>query len=302
MRDVTEALRVIEERKSRAEREYEDLLATLLAEEKFETDYRRLSYLNFEIARREVYRLDATELITERDALRGSVESAIASRGALGLDMPKYACRECRDTGYVGGKRCKCLEKARVEVDLRDNPSLRSVPNGLKDVDVSFYGDKQDAYLKYLKNIRKNFVKGDASFFTLIGRAGTGKTFIALTAVKESLLDGKMVRVVNAVQLNKIFLEYHCAYLNEKGDVWEQLVEPDVLLIDDLGAESILKNVTEQYLYELLVERMDKKTIITTNLSLDKIAEKYNQRIMSRLSDKRHSMVVEIEGEDLRLR
>ena len=47
---------------------------------------------------------------------------------------------------------------------------------------------------------------------------------------------------------------------------------------------------------------MDKKTVITTNLSLDAIAVRYNQRIMSRLSDKRKSHVVEIDGNDLRLK
>ena len=302
MKDVTEALSIIAERKARAEKEYEDILTSLLQDEGFENDYRRLSYLNFEIARREVFGLDAEDLCAEQKTLRDVVEKTLKAKGAAGLDQPRYACAKCRDTGYVDGKKCACLEKTRIEVSLRANGELRLVPNGLKDVDVTFYADKAPTYLCYLKDIRKSFVKGDARFLTLIGKAGTGKTYMALTAVKEMLLDGKMVRVINAVQLNKVFLEYHCAYLAEKGDIWAQLVEPDVLLIDDLGAESSLKNVTEQYLYELLAERMDKKTIVTTNLSLDAIAQKYNQRIMSRLSDKKLSGVWQIEGDDLRLK
>ena len=302
MRDLTKALSIIAERKSRAEKEYDDLLSLLLSDEDFERDYRRMSYLNFEIAKKEVFGEDATELRPERETLRKIVEKTLKDHGAVGLDQPKYVCKNCRDTGYASGKKCACLERARIEVDLSDNPSLQAVPDGLKEVDGAFYGKNENAYLLYLKDIRKGFVKGDTRFLTLIGKAGTGKTYIALTAVKEMLLAGAMVRVLNAVQLNKIFLEYHCAYLADKGGIWETLVEPDVLLIDDLGAESTLKNVTEQYLYELLVERMDKKTIVTTNLSLDAIAQKYNQRIMSRLSDKKLSSVWEIEGEDLRLK
>ena len=301
MRDVTEALARMEERKNRAESEYDAILASLLADESFENDYRRLSYLNFEIARREVYKEDAADLIAEREKLLPVVENALIKKGADGVGKPRYHCDRCHDTGYIDGKRCACLEKERVNVNLSNNPTLVSVPDGLKEVDVNFYKEGKNDYLLLLKDVRKNFVKGDVHFLTLIGKAGTGKTYVASTAVKELLFSGKMVSVLNSVTLNKIFLQYHCAYLADKGDVWEQLIEPDVLLIDDLGAESVLNNVTEPYLYELLVERADKKTIVTTNLSLDAIAQRYNQRIMSRLSDKRKSVAIEINGKDLRL-
>ena len=301
MKDVRKALLRIEERKEAAEEGYEKIVRDLTNDESFEESYRRLSYLNFEIARREVFSEDVSDLIAERQTLRAVVDEAFVKKGALGYGKPRYSCSKCKDTGYVNGKKCACLERERIEVDLTDNPVLRDLPAEMKGIDVSFYGENAAAYLLRIKSIRKSFVKGEQNFVTLIGKAGTGKTYVAATAVKELLYAGQMVSVVNAVKLNKIFLEYHCAYLSEKAAVWEQLIEPDVLLIDDLGAESVLNNVTEQYLYELLVERMDKKTIVTTNLSLDSIATRYNQRIMSRLSDKRRSLVLELVGSDLRI-
>ena len=301
MKDVQKALVKIEERKTAAEEAYEGIVRDLSRDENFESSYRRLSYLNFEIARREVFSEDATELLSERQTLKDLVDEAFLKKGALGYGKPRYYCEKCKDTGYADGKKCDCLERERIEVDLTDNPTLRDLPDEMKGIDAAFYGEREKEYLLFIKSIRKNFVKGEQNFVTLIGKAGTGKTYIAATAVKELLYAGKMVSVVNAVKLNKIFLEYHCAYLSEKSGVWAQLIEPDVLLIDDLGAESLLNNVTEQYLYELLVERMDKKTIVTTNLSLESIATRYNQRIMSRLSDKRRSLVLELVGTDLRI-
>lgn len=301
MRDLIEAQKRIAERRATAQRAYDDVLATLEGEEGFEESYRRLSSVNFEIARRKVFREDASDLVEEKNRLTDLVEKAFAEKGAVGFGKPNYSCAECEDTGYVDGKRCACLEKERISVNLEKNPVLTTVPDRLKEIDFSFYKDRKGEYVKTVTYVNNYFVKGDRAFCTLTGKAGTGKSFVATIAVKEFLLGGKMVSVLNAVKLNKIFLEYHCAYLADKGGIWETLIEPDVLLIDDLGAESVLKNVTEQYLYELLVERFEKKTILTTNLSLEKIGERYNQRIMSRLSDKRNACVLQLDGEDLRI-
>ena len=82
--------------------------------------------------------------------------------------------------------------------------------------------------------------------------------------------------------------------------MWDELSQPDLLYIDDLGVEPILNNVTVTYLYALLVDRMDKKTIITTNLDVMKMEERYGERILSRLLDKRKGAMMTFEGEDLR--
>ena len=40
--------------------------------------------------------------------------------------------------------------------------------------------------------------------------------------------------------------------------------------------------------------------IITTNLSQEQILDRYGDRILSRLNDKKHGVNIEIKGEDLR--
>ena len=50
----------------------------------------------------------------------------------------------------------------------------------------------------------------------------------------------------------------------------------------------------------VLVDRMDKKTIITTNLDVLRMEDRYGERILSRLLDKRKGAMMTFEGEVLR--
>jgi len=77
-----------------------------------------------------------------------------------------------------------------------------------------------------------------------------------------------------------------------------------MLVIDDLGSETKLNNVSEEYLYLVLNERMAKKrsTVITTNLDYEQISARYGERIASRLFDKNNSIVTSVSNTDLRKR
>ena len=73
------------------------------------------------------------------------------------------------------------------------------------------------------------------------------------------------------------------------------------MVIDDLGAERVLNNVTAQNLYTIISERQERKKpyMITTNLSLEEIGERYGDRLFSRLSSK-FNVPLELKGKDLR--
>jgi DNA replication protein DnaC len=78
----------------------------------------------------------------------------------------------------------------------------------------------------------------------------------------------------------------------------------DVLIIDDLGAEPVIKNVTQEHIYNILNERLvnNRAFIITTNLNPSDIFERYDQRIASRILAKENSTLVEFKGKDLRVK
>ena len=80
------------------------------------------------------------------------------------------------------------------------------------------------------------------------------------------------------------------------------LLDVDLLVIDDIGAEPQFKNVTCEYLYLVISERAryHKKTIITTNLKPLEFIDRYGERIYSRIFDKSKSILLNLKGEDLR--
>ena len=88
----------------------------------------------------------------------------------------------------------------------------------------------------------------------------------------------------------------------EKEQKIADINDNDVLVIDDLGSENILKNVTENYLDNLLNERMTsgKLTFVSTNCGLDDLRDRYGERIFSRLAGN-SSLKINVGGNDLRL-
>ncbi len=77
-----------------------------------------------------------------------------------------------------------------------------------------------------------------------------------------------------------------------------------LLLIDDLGTEPLWENITLEQLFALIEYRMthNKSTVFSTNLTLENLRERYTRRILSRLLDQRLSLVLQFQGQDVRLR
>ena len=73
----------------------------------------------------------------------------------------------------------------------------------------------------------------------------------------------------------------------------------DVLLLDDLGAERLVDNA--QIIVEGVIESRyahQKPTVITSNLDLDAIVERYGNRMLSRLTE--GGRIVQMKGRDRR--
>ena len=104
--------------------------------------------------------------------------------------------------------------------------------------------------------------------------------------------------------MNNNFLKYHTTFDDNKQSYYDVLTEPELLVIDDLGTEPILKNVTINYLCALLNDRFNsqKATIITTNLTLEQLLDRYGNRIFSRIVNKADSELFHLVGDDLRLK
>ena len=107
-----------------------------------------------------------------------------------------------------------------------------------------------------------------------------------------------------AFTMSQNLLKYHTTFDTSKESILSPYLECDVLIIDDLGSEPIFKNVSEEYLYLILNQRLfeQKPVIISTNLTLSEIQDRYGERIFSRLVSKNVSKLFKIENSDLRLK
>lgn len=145
----------------------------------------------------------------------------------------------------------------------------------------------------YMDNIHKNLMDGVGLY--LYGQVGSGKTSVATIVLQElayqRVVPGQFVRMPDLLNW----------YLNEKP-LFKRVLARRVLAIDDLGNE--YRTNTEfvsSMLEELLRYRVDNKrtTLITSNYSLDGLADKYSLVIPSLILGS--SLVLSFEGHDFRL-
>ena len=132
----------------------------------------------------------------------------------------------------------------------------------------------------------------------LSGQSGLGKTFL-LHAMADRLIERDVnVLIVSAYRMLEILRKSY--FDNDEGS--SDLTDAEVLMIDDLGSEPLMQNVTVEQLFNLLNERAVRglSTVISTNLDLARFRERYTERIASRLSDPQKCMLITLVGKDLR--
>jgi len=82
--------------------------------------------------------------------------------------------------------------------------------------------------------------------------------------------------------------------------IYEDIYECDLLIIDDLGTELTNAFVSSQLFSCLNNRHLRKKaTIITTNLSIPEMRDRYSERIFSRITS--NYEVCKISGPDIRI-
>ena len=206
-----------------------------------------------------------------------------------------YNCLKCKDEGYIGNKRCSCYKKKLVHLyyknsELRDSLSTNNFnnfnlslfsPHKLKEDDRFSPRKNMENILNYLRGeYIPNFVNTNDNLL-FYGDSGTGKTFLSCCIAKELLDDGYLVvyRTVDELMSNLREIRF-----DNNFDFEDLLVNCDLLIIDDLGAEQITDFTTSEF-FNLLNKKLlkKKKMLISTNLSLFDIRETYTERIASRL-------------------
>ncbi len=211
-----------------------------------------------------------------------------------GVCEVEYECDKCADTGLVSGKICDCVKKEAAFIML--NELSREMPLGecrFENFDLKYYADNTDengenprrrmtAVLKLCREYVINFSPDSSKSLLFMGNAGLGKTHLTLAIVAGVIERGFLPIYGSAENLfSRIEAE---KFSGEGRGSYEAMLECDLLVIDDLGAE-MATSFTKSALYNLVNTRIlsRKPTIINTNLSMKEIETKYTARISSRL-------------------
>ena len=133
----------------------------------------------------------------------------------------------------------------------------------------------------------------------LSGKSGLGKTFL-LQAIAHRLVERDVMPVyTSAYHLLEVARK---AYFENSSEKLAEMMNARVLLIDDLGTEPMLQNVTIEQLFNLINERQlnRRHTVISTNLTMAELKERYTERIASRLMDESSWRRLVFTGSDVR--
>ena len=288
-----EAIRIINERKIKAERDAEERKIQL--EEKipgFREINDKLSSTLCELAKIVILKSpDAAEQI-EQIKQKNLESQKLKNDLLLSNGYPSdyldthYTCNICSDTGVSEGKRCRCfneiVEKIKIE-SFNETSSVKMC--SFEDFSV-FYYDGRDAeimtrILGYCKKYALNFSKNSESLF-MCGETGLGKTHLSLSIAKEVIAKGYNVAYDSIINyLNEIQKEH---YGKSDKNTLATITSVDLLILDDLGAE-VNNPFNHSTIYNIINTRINRNlpTIISSNLTNNDVSERYDDRVASRI-------------------
>ena len=299
-----EAYLVLQKRRADAEQKAKNNLFFARENAEFLQNEIELRTIELDIAKSK----DKKEVEERQKELKSAREKILKKLGLAESDLqPKYSCKLCNDTGAKNGKPCKCFKNIVLFKMLKESgvepKELASFDDFKTNIGENENQNKAlEQYKKFLVELAKKFPNQKTKTITICGTPGAGKTFGAKCLMREVLKKGEPACFLTAFELSSIFLKYHTAFVQDKNAIFESVLSPELLVVDDLGTEPMLKNVTKEYLYVLVTERQasGKTTLITTNLGPEHLLDRYGERVFSRLTDKSQTKLIKLEGKDLR--
>jgi DNA replication protein DnaC len=192
-------------------------------------------------------------------------------------------CEICGGTGWKivekaglsAAERCEC---ARASFAARAWDAAKIPPNYQNDSLDNFIlpkpGDNPMAYsamagvLVAVRNYAKLFPAVEKPGLLLVGDPGTGKTHLAVAALRMLIQNGHEARFYDYQRLlDKIRASYDPASGDSDREAYQEALECEILLLDDLGAHRVTEWV-EDTVTSIITHRCNhqRALIATTNL------------------------------------
>lgn len=231
-------------------------------------------------------------------ALRGELSALLRKANLSEEDLePRYTCPLCGDTGYADGKMCSCLKRLlREEAYKRLNAMTPLSLSTFGDFSLDYYPEQPEpgsgrsprsAMREICSNCRRyaeTFSPGSQSLL-LQGGTGLGKTHLSLAIANEVLQKGFGVVYCSVNSLISRMEGEHFGRDESSGDTGGLLESCDLLILDDLGTE-FRSSFSVAAIYSIVNSRLllRRPTIISTNLSMRELQERYSDRFASRIA------------------
>ena len=218
----------------------------------------------------------------------------------------QFDCPDCKDTGYIGNEKCHCFKQKIISLLYQQSNITEMLSeNNFSVLSYDFYEGEDLLHFKNAVKTCKDFIdcfNSDYHNLFFYGTVGTGKSFLSGCVAKELMDKGHSVIYFSSSglfeKLSQLSFDYNSK--ESKADLYEDLYSCDLLIIDDLGTE-LTNNFSSSQFFSCLNERIlrKKSIIISTNLSLQELRDRYSDRIFSRITS--NFKLCKITGPDIRM-
>jgi DNA replication protein DnaC len=195
--------------------------------------------------------------------------------------MPTAVCAKCQGSGWVvrerdglsGAERCDCVQAERAgnlleSAAIPPNYRNASIDNFLIPRDNPVSGTLMAEVVLKVRRFVREFPAPDKPGLLFIGSPGTGKTHLAVAALKELIskgFEGVFFDYQNL--LERVRASFDASSGTSDREASRTALDTDILLLDDLGAHRVTE-FTEDTVTAIITHRCNhrKALIATTNL------------------------------------
>lgn len=219
------------------------------------------------------------------------------------LDM-RYQCPACKDTGFVGDtikKPCSCYLKNKQRFMLegaRINDTETFERFSLDIYDDEVQRTRSNSARKLCEAFANKLPNPKPCSMLMIGQCGLGKSYLGNAIAYRAIENGIESMRITAYR----FVQNIMSGLSKRENNLDQYVTVPLLVLDDLGIEPLIPNVTRESLMSVISERQGARmaTVFISNLNYEETAERYTERFASRLYDTNTTLLMQLTGKDLR--
>jgi DNA replication protein DnaC len=230
---------------------------------------------------------------------------------------PAPFCPHCGDSGWTEGKMCSCLKALCAQEQIRELSRLLDLgEQSFDNFNLAFYSplpwgssgisprENMEMVYEICGDYARKFGRYYFNNLFLTGAPGLGKTFLSACIARTvsdrgfSVVYDTAVNIFSRFETQKFARDADDA--RDARDETRRYLACDLLILDDLGSEMTTPFV-QTALYTLVNTRLaaERKTVISSNLSMDDVRRRYSPQIASRIEGEYRALP--FFGEDIRL-